>query len=407
MYQAKLAGKNRYHVFDAEQDRNLRGHHESLDGIHDALLASEFVLHFQPKVNMRSGAVTGAEALIRWQHPQRGLLAPAKFLSVIEDHPLAIRIGEWVIDRALTQIGLWRAAGLDLPVSVNIGARQLQQTNFVPRLRELLAAHPQLDASSLELEVLETSALADVAQASRVIGACREIGVMFALDDFGTGYSSLTYLKQLPVTLLKIDQSFVFGMLDDPDDLAILDGVIGLAKAFRRQVLAEGVETVAHGEMLLCLGCELAQGYGIAHPMPGELLPDWAANWRGHPAWTNLPTVSRDDLPLLFAGAEQRAKIIKLEQHIRDGGEAPAALQHHQTRFGAWLQADGQARHGTRPAFQTIAQLDKEVHALASELCQMKAQGRHGEARDRLAELYPLRDSQMAQIQTLLTERRG
>jgi diguanylate cyclase (GGDEF)-like protein/PAS domain S-box-containing protein len=289
MYQAKLAGKNRYHFFDAAQDSSMRVHHESLERIRLALDRGEFVLHYQPKVNMHSGKVIGSEALIRWQHPEKGLLAPAAFLPVIEDHQLAVDVGEWVIDTALTQIELWRAVGLDLPVSVNIGARQLQQENFVQRLQALLARHPDVKASSLELEVLETSALADIAQVSQVIEACAAIGVKFALDDFGTGYSSLTYLKLLRVALLKIDQSFVRDMLDDPDDLAILEGVIGLALAFRREVIAEGVETVAHGTALLQLGCELAQGYGIARPMPPEQLPGWTAAWEPDAAWCELP----------------------------------------------------------------------------------------------------------------------
>lgn len=191
MYHAKLAGKNRYHVFDAEQDRSVRVHHESVERIRRAMNAREFVLYYQPKVNMRTGTVIGAEALIRWQHPEKGLLVPSGFLPIIEDDPLAIDIGEWVINTALSQIALWKAAGLDIPVSVNIGARQLQQANFIERLREILAAHRQVKPSGLELEVLETSALEDLTHVSLVIEACREIGVMFALDDFGTGYSSL------------------------------------------------------------------------------------------------------------------------------------------------------------------------------------------------------------------------
>jgi EAL domain-containing protein (putative c-di-GMP-specific phosphodiesterase class I) len=284
-----VAGKNRYHIFDAEQDSSIRGHHESLERIRLALDRGEFLLYYQPKVNMHSGQVVGAEALIRWQHPERGLLAPAAFLPVIEDHPLAVDVGEWVIDTALNQIEVWRAAGLDLPVSVNIGARQLQQANFVEHLQGILARHPQVNPASLELEVLETSALADIAQVSQVIEDCAEIGVKFALDDFGTGYSSLTYLKRLRVALLKIDQSFVRDMLDDPDDLAILEGVIGLAAAFKREVIAEGVETVAHGTALLQLGCELAQGYGIARPMPPEQIPDWVTTWQPDDAWCELP----------------------------------------------------------------------------------------------------------------------
>ena len=289
MYQAKVAGKNRYQLFDAAKDNNLRCHHESLKRIRSALEQGEFVLYYQPKVNMRSGKVIGAEALIRWQHPQRGLLAPAEFLPVIEDHPLAVDVGEWVISTALHQIRQWQAAGFELPVSVNIGARQLQQHDFVERLQALLKAHPQVSPSQLEIEVLETSALEDVTQVSQVIKECATMGVRFALDDFGTGYSSLTYLKRLRVATLKIDQSFVRDMLDNPDDLAILKGVIDLATTFKREVIAEGVETIAHGTALLHLGCELAQGYGIARPMPADRFPDWTANWQPDAAWNELP----------------------------------------------------------------------------------------------------------------------
>jgi len=288
MYQAKLAGKNRYHVFDADQDSSIRGYHESLERIRLALARREFVLYYQPKVNMRTGQVISVEALIRWQHPEDGLIPPAAFLPVIENHPFAVEVGEWVIDTALTQMQEWRAGGLDLTVSVNIGARQLQQDNFVERLQSILARHPQVDPSSLELEVLETSALADMKQVSQVIKMCHRMGVEFALDDFGTGYSSLTYLKQLRVAMIKIDQSFVRDMLDDPDDLAILEGVIGLATAFRCKVIAEGVETVAHGTALLQLGCELAQGYGIARPMPAARMEDWILTWQPDAAWSKL-----------------------------------------------------------------------------------------------------------------------
>jgi diguanylate cyclase (GGDEF)-like protein len=289
MYQAKLSGKNRFHFFDAEQDSSIRGHHESVERIRLALDNQEFVLHYQPKVNMGSGQIIGAEALIRWQHPEKGLLAPAVFLPVIEDHPLAVSIGEWVIDTALTQMQAWQAAGLDFGVSVNIGARQLQQSDFVDRLKFILAKHPQVNPASLELEVLETSALEDIAQVSQVIEDCAQIGVTCALDDFGTGYSSLTYLKRLRVAMLKIDQSFVRDMLEDPDDLAILQGIIGLAASFKRHVIAEGVETVAHGSLLMQLGCELGQGYGIARPMPAAQMPQWATEWQPDVVWSELP----------------------------------------------------------------------------------------------------------------------
>ncbi len=285
MYIAKQSGKSRFQFFDTAQERNLRVHYEKVEQIRLALTHHELVLYYQPKVNMRSSKVVGVEALIRWQHPQQGLLAPLAFLPAIEDHPLAIEVGEWVIASALGQIESWHVAGLDIPVSVNVGARQLLQTDFVARLKALLKAHPGADPMLLQVEVLETSALEDLSHVARVIAECRVFGVTFAMDDFGTGYSSLTYLKKLQVDLLKIDQSFVRDMLDNAEDLAILQGVIGLANAFHREVIAEGVETSAHGSLLLQLGCELAQGFGIARPMPSESIVPWIQAWQRQPVW--------------------------------------------------------------------------------------------------------------------------
>jgi diguanylate cyclase (GGDEF)-like protein/PAS domain S-box-containing protein len=287
MYQAKQAGKNRYQLFDAQYDQHQRDLLQAQQRIAQALKAHQFVLHYQPKVNLRTGQVFGVEALIRWQHPSRGLLLPAEFLPIIEEHPLAIEIGEWVINTALTQMALWQAQGLEMAVSVNVGALQLQQANFVERLRGLLALHPSIDPKQLELEILETSALQDVDCVSQVIEDCQLFGIGFALDDFGTGYSSLMYLKRLRVVLLKIDQSFVRDMLDDPNDLNILEGILGLSRAFRCAVIAEGVETQAHAELLLQLGCELAQGYGIARPMPASALPAWVEIWQSNIPFSN------------------------------------------------------------------------------------------------------------------------
>lgn len=286
MYVAKQAGKNRFHVFDVAQDSAVKAQREDLGRITQALQRQEFVLYYQPKVNMKTGAVLGAEALIRWQHPERGLLAPAAFLPVVENHPISESIGEWVIDAALQQMARWKSDGLGLAVSVNIGARQLQRSDFAERLTGLLRRYPTVAPQALELEILETSALEDLAQVFQAILACQALGVRFALDDFGTGYSSLAHLRHLPAEVIKIDQSFVRDMLHDGNDLAIVRGVIGLASAFRREVIAEGVETTAHGVQLLALGCELAQGYGIARPMPAADVPAWVAGWRPDAAWT-------------------------------------------------------------------------------------------------------------------------
>ncbi len=288
MYQAKQDGKNRFHLFDIDHNSVVKAKHDSIESIRHALNRREFVLHYQPKVNMRTGMVVGVEALIRWRHPVHGLLPPSAFLPVIEGHQLSIDIGEWVIDTALRQIAAWNAAGLSMPVSVNVSAGQLLQSDFVTNLRILLASQPSVGTPCLELEILETSALADLGLITELMRTCQRFGVRFALDDFGTGYSALTYLKRLPAETLKIDQTFIRDMLEDQDNLAIVKGIIGLAQAFRREVIAEGVETAAVGEMLLSLGCELAQGYGIARPMPGDAIPAWTRAWQSDPAWTAM-----------------------------------------------------------------------------------------------------------------------
>jgi EAL domain-containing protein (putative c-di-GMP-specific phosphodiesterase class I) len=174
---------------------------------------------------------------------------------------------------------------VNLPISVNISAYQLQQDNFTTRLAALLSIHPEVSPCRLELEILETSGLENIGKVSATMAACNKLGVHFSLDDFGTGYSSLTYLKRLPTYLIKIDQSFVRNMLVDTDDLAIIKGVVSLAEAFQREVIAEGVETIAHGQALLKLGCELAQGYGIARPMPAGDTPEWVSSWKADSSW--------------------------------------------------------------------------------------------------------------------------
>ncbi len=398
MYQAKQAGKNRYYVFDAEHDRNVRGRYESLKRIQVALENGEFTLFYQPKVNMRTGELVGAEALIRWNHPERGLLAPGAFLSIIENHPISIDVGEWVIDTALAQIEKWHGEGLSIPVSVNVGALQLQQPDFVSRLRELMARHPRVQPGDLELEILETSALEDIATVSELMLACRVLGVAFALDDFGTGYSSLLYLKRLPAALIKLDQSFIRDMINDPEDLAILEGVVSLASAFRRKLIAEGVETVSHGEILLCMGCEFAQGYAIARPMPAGELPRWIGTWSLPAVWKELKPIRRDRLPLLFAGVEERAWLFALEGFLADKRDAPPEMDPLLCGFGRWLESGGRDLLDLTDGDDEIETLHRETHTLAAALLALKAEGRAGEIGSLLGDIHSLNERLMERL---------
>lgn len=402
MYQAKLSGKHRYHLFDAEHDRDLRGQHESIERLRKALENDEFVLYYQPKVNLRNGQAIGVEALIRWQHPEHGLLPPGAFLPLLENHVLMIGLTDWVIERALEQMAQWRSLGIELSVSVNIDALAFAQSDFVSKLRAALERHPSVAAGHLELEVLESSALHDIAGTSEIIRACQALGVRFSLDDFGTGYSSLTYLKRLPVDTLKVDQSFVRDMLDDPDDLAILEGVLGLAATFRRQVIAEGVETEAHGEMLLHMGCGIGQGYAIARPMPAERIPGWLLSWQPSAAWAAALPVARELRHVLFAMVEHRAWSAALHRYLSGEQSEPPPMDHRLCHFGQWLELQMDAEDPL--AGDRIRALHEAVHRTAEELVRLKEAGQQEAALARFGEVQRLRDRLLDAIRTALIE---
>ncbi|WP_051304759.1 bifunctional diguanylate cyclase/phosphodiesterase [Chitinilyticum litopenaei] len=286
MYAAKQAGANRYHFFDAERDQVVRKQGLLLDRIARACAQQELLLYYQPKVDLQSGRVIGAEALLRWQHPERGMIMPGEFLPVLESSALVSDIGDWIIREVLRQMHAWQSEGLCIPVSVNVSPRQLANAEFPLLLARALAQHDCVDPALLEIEIVESAALEDIGRAIRILNICRGMGVRFALDDFGTGYSSLTYFKRLPAEVLKIDQSFVRNMLSDPNDEAIVRAVISLAEAFERKVIAEGVETAAHGTLLQSLGCSHVQGYGIARPMPAAQFPQWVSDYEAKPSWS-------------------------------------------------------------------------------------------------------------------------
>ena len=288
MYKAKQAGKNAFRIYDIALNQQLHKHRIALNRIEQAFENHEFELYFQPKVDMQKGIVFGAEALIRWQQPERGLITPNEFLPLIEHNDLANRLDAWVINRALQHAEQWHSQGLDIKISVNVSARSLQSADFVTELDNAFTLHPLANRHHFELEILETEVLQDLEKTAVIIKNCQALGVCFALDDFGTGYSSLSYLRHLPIQTLKIDQSFVRDMLEDDNDLAIVRSVIGLAQSFNRHVIAEGVESLKHGSALLAMGCYEAQGYTIAKPMPAADFAVWLQNWEMPNEWKKV-----------------------------------------------------------------------------------------------------------------------
>lgn len=285
MYAAKQAGKNCYSIFDPQVERGIRDLSAQIKEVQQGLDNQEFELFYQPKINSVTHQLIGAEALIRWNHPNKGLLAPGQFLPAIIDNIIMLDVSRWVMKTAVNQLYIWHKEGINCPISINMNSELLQETSFISELSQLLADYPLVDPASLEVEVLETTAVDDFVKVSAALKRIRQLGVLISIDDFGTGYSSLSYLKHLPVNTLKIDQSFVRDLLDDPDDLAIVQSVISMADAFKLQVIAEGVETQLHSIKLQELGCELVQGYGISRPLPLQDFLKWIENWKETPKW--------------------------------------------------------------------------------------------------------------------------
>lgn len=390
MYQAKLAGRNTYKLFNPAQNRQTMEKHQWLQQIAQALINNEFRLFYQPKVNMRTGAVMGLEALIRWQHPEQGLLAPGYFLPMITDNELEIELGKWVLKQALAHAEDWHSKGYELEVSVNIASSHLQSASFIDDVERALAEHPQLDSRFLQLEIVETSALGDIGAISRVIKMSRDVlGVSVALDDFGTGYSSLTHLRHLTASTIKIDQSFVRDMLDDPQDYTIVDGVSGLADAFRRQVIAEGVETIEHGLMLLMMGCEHAQGYGIARPMPAQEVEQWIQQYQPEPRWLSFAsqTLSYFDQSLQLFELTLERWYQLFERNIRQSGDEVEhwpIMDPRKCHCGSWIQ-----RVKSQNLFETewldkLEKIHEDWHQLARQMREQMLSGQNSQSREKL-----------------------
>lgn len=405
MYSAKNLGRNSWHMYDLEDDTTNQRISGTLNRVREGLQHGEFRLYYQPKVNLRTGQIVGMEALIRWQHPERGLVPPGDFLPHVENSPLIVDLGEWVIKEALAQIARWAADGLEMKVSVNIAARQFQHIDFVMRLRSILAQYPEVPPRLLEIEVLESTALDDVENVRGVLLACQEMGVDFALDDFGTGYSTLTYLKRLPARTLKIDQTFIRDMLEDPEDLALVEGVIGLASVFRMDIVAEGVETREHGIVLMRIGCDVVQGYFLARPMPAEQVAAWCAEFRPDPAWQQWAASDwdRSHLPLVLAEYDHLKWVQRLVKAMENPEIAlPDEIDdHHACRFGEWYAGLGRQQYGHLPAFVEIDVLHRRVHALAQALVQYRNEGQIESARPLLDELLTSKDAIVGRLAVL------
>jgi diguanylate cyclase (GGDEF)-like protein/PAS domain S-box-containing protein len=401
MYQAKSDGKNAYCLFGPEMDTEQSSLNERIKRIKQAIENDEMVIHYQPKVDLRAARVIGAEALIRWQHPDQGLIMPNDFLPLIEDLEVSLTLGRWTIRRVLWQMQQWKNQGIDLSVSINVSSLQIQHFDFVEELKSLLEQFPDIQPSRLELEILETAALEDIVNISRVIHECRRIGVNFSLDDFGTGYSSLTYLKRLPANTLKIDLSFVRDMHQDPENLIIIDAIMGLASAFQLNVIAEGVEEVVHGRMLLQMGCSQIQGYAISHPLGAQDFIDWLKTWQLPEQWSSIQHLQWDekDFQMLYAEVELQRYVALTSYSVKQQKPFPFIDSGKTTScsFGTWYHGSGKKHYEhLMPVYQQIGEAHEQLHQLAAQSEALMIEGNSDEANHSLNELLEVRDKILA-----------
>jgi len=275
MYAAKRAGGNTYAVFESHMDAGALDQLGLQHDLRHAIELGQLQLYYQPKVDSRINRIRGVEALLRWNHPERGMVSPALFIPLAERFGLIGSIGRWVIDEACRQIAEWADDGVRMRVAINLSVHQLREEDLVQRIEAAMRRHA-IDPSQLLCEITESVAMEDIKATQRAFEGLARIGVYLSIDDFGTGYSSLSYLRQLPARQLKIDRSFVHDLATSSDARAVVDAVVRLAHALGLKVVAEGVETAEQRDILTALSCDELQGYYFARPMPAGALLAWA-----------------------------------------------------------------------------------------------------------------------------------
>lgn len=281
MYKSKIAGKNKYTLFDLSLDLEMREQENLIQEMKLALKNNELILYYQPKVSLKTRKLLGLEGLIRWNHPTKGLLEPAQFLPSIKQVKFLSELSELTLRLALEQLQRLNDIDSSLTISININATQLEADDFLEKLKSSIKSYPENIYRRLELEILESSVISKFKITADIIRKCNELGITFSLDDFGTEYSSINYLANLPFKYMKIDTAFISNIINNERDTKILMAIFDIAKAIQVQVIAEGVETPELMNYLINIGCEYAQGYAISRPMPAEHFSAWYESWMG------------------------------------------------------------------------------------------------------------------------------
>nr|WP_282097046.1 EAL domain-containing protein [Legionella pneumophila] len=372
-----------------------------MESVSKAMQLDELKIYYQPIVELKTAKVAGLEALLRWQHPEKGLLLPKQFLSDLNNHPISLQLGDWVLHQVLQQIEKLMAYNIKIPININVSAYQLQNPNFVKKLLDTLAQYPSVPHHLIMLEILETEAIEDLALVSRIIAECKTKGINFSLDDFGTGYASLTFLKEFSTVEVKIDQSFIINIFDNPKDLAILKIMIEFCRVIGRVLVAEGVETVAHGKLLSLFGCNLIQGHAIAKPMPPKKLIPWIKNWKLGPEWGESPFSQTVLNKLVEISIKHYLTFQSIRLYLENNQSPKPELSLEVCPIEQWL-FENQQTIKEKKRFKKVCDLHHKEHKLGNIIIQLIQTGQKEQAAKQLAKLDGLRDKFLKELMNLI-----
>ena len=371
MYQAKQQGKNRIQHYAWD---NLQGKAELIH----AFEQKSFELYYQPKVNCKTGEILSLEGLIRWNHPEKGVVPPFAFLQQIEQFDLTDQLSEFVIQEGISyleRLNLNRETKIG--ISLNIQGNILLHEDFVNNLLACFDKNSSISPEQITLEILESASLEAVEKIASQIKQLKAKGFKFAIDDFGTGHASLTYLKNLPVNEVKIDQEFIREIFNEPNSLSIIEAIKSMAEAFNLSVVAEGAETSEHIELLMQLGIESVQGYAIAKPMNETDMDVWINHWKTNPKWSSLKEVAPQNKQLLKARLAHSAWLNKVDKVIENGNAEKYVHEdsHKTCEFGLWLHSHGN-KVLDKETFQSVDSVHREIHQLARQALKESKQGK-------------------------------
>lgn len=410
MYLAKKSGKNRVQIYTplSPEQEQASSRFESVERIRFALERGEFHLVYQPKINIVYGRLVGLEALIRWQHPERGCIYPGDFLPIIEDAGLSQALGEWVLESVLEQAQKWEGSTVNVPISLNLSGMHLRRKDIPERLIRIMRNHPDVPVEMIDLEISESAFLEAPDEQCTAMRQLQRLGFGLTLDHFGFNDNLFNLWRNVPAETIKLDQQLVGKMLHEHSTLTAVEAILALAAVYQRTVIAEGVETLEQASVLLGLGCEHFQGFWIAAPMEPTDIPAWISDapWIGLNAQLNLPVQSLHTI-IEHAKQDHLRWIQSLTEAVEFAGvkdTSPIIVNPAKCRFGRWYEAARNQPYAHHPRFHSIGALHDVIHLQGREILRCLESGHLEKARCTLNQIHELKDQLLAQMDDLETE---